>query len=375
MLDAAERLGIPLERVVDAMLGEKDAIAEVNAAADAAIGSKTELEETSMALAGVVDQEAEAAGRLKDRLGESNSELEEAQRQTRQHAEAVGEGAGAEAELETAVAEANTVIAEQTSAVSDLISELEAMVSTVFAARDAERNYEQAIDDAKAALEENGATLDNNTEKGRRNQQALDGIAESALKDAAATLEDAEAKGDLAAGHDRATAKMETARAEFIKVARQMGLSKEAANALADELGLIPGNYEATVEADTANAMSKVQAFIDKVNSIPSQKFTTVGLKVAGGTILERQHGGPVPAGRVALLGERGPELARFGSAAHVFTAQQTKEILSGASVGTAAGGKPIVVNGPLIGELRAFSDTFPSLTQLYRQLELRGAF
>lgn len=339
-IDKAKQLGISLETLVDAYLGDADAIAEVNAATKDATTFKTDLEKTSAALAGVSDEEAEAARGVTDAIREGNESTDEAIVKNRDRAAAGLEAAGADAAMADAADIATMEIEEQVSAVEELISSLDDMVSTIFAARDAEVDYEQAVDDATAAIEENGETLDINTEKGRKNRTALDRLAESALKDAAATLEDAEAKGDLAAGHDKATAKMETARSEFIKVARQMGLSKDAANALADELGLIPGNYKATVTANTGAASANVQAFLDKLNRIPA--FKTVTMQARAGLDVARQHGGPVLRSQVALVGEAGPELVTFGQDAHVISANETQRILNrsgGNGVGTAGGG------------------------------------
>lgn len=48
--------------------------------------------------------------------------------------------------------------------------------------REAVRNYESAVDDLRASLKENKKTFDTNTEAGRANEDALDGVFNSALK-------------------------------------------------------------------------------------------------------------------------------------------------------------------------------------------------
>lgn len=94
------------------------------------------------------------------------------------------------------------------------------------------RALEAAYDDAAAAVKKNGRTLDENTDAGRRNQAALDNIATTAL-----TVKDGmEKAGKSTSEVDR---QMDKARAEFIKTAKQMGMSADEAKELADKLGLI----------------------------------------------------------------------------------------------------------------------------------------
>lgn len=59
----------------------------------------------------------------------------------------------------------------------------------------------------------------------------------------------------------------------------------------------------------------------------------TVGFGPAG-----KARGGPVRSGEVALVGEEGPELVKFGGAGHVYTARETAAMM-GARAGTALPG------------------------------------
>jgi hypothetical protein len=105
------------------------------------------------------------------------------------------------------------------------------------------RDYEAALDDFTKSLHKNGQTLDINTEKGRNNQAALDAIASNALK-VAQTL----------TGAQRATF-LDAARADFVKAAKAAGLTKDAAQALADKvLGLknVTGRPKIVIDANGA---------------------------------------------------------------------------------------------------------------------------
>lgn len=327
-VDKAKELGISLETLVNAYLGEQAAIDEVNAALADNLGKTEERLSGSNSTVAVLTDEAKAARDVSDAVLEGNSATDEAIVKTRDRRAAGLDAAAADEEMAGAVEQATGTIEDQSEAVDELTSELDELVKSVFAARDAEVDYEAALDDATAAIEENGKTLDVNTEKGRNNRTALDRVARAALDQAAAMLENG-------ASHEVVEQKMGSAREAFIKTARQMGLNKQEAGALADELGLIPGNYRAdvTVRADTGDAFNAVNEFTNWV----SKQGATVNIV---GRMSERAmaEGGFARRGEVALVGEEGPELVAFARDAHVTPADETQRLLRGGGSGGAIG-------------------------------------
>lgn len=83
--------------------------------------------------------------------------------------------------------------------------------------RDAVRGYQKAIDDFRRSLKENGKTFDDNTEAGRNNQEALDGIYESAL--------------DVAEGQATAAEKVATMEQASRDAAKQLDKTKMSESA------------------------------------------------------------------------------------------------------------------------------------------------
>jgi TP901 family phage tail tape measure protein len=144
--------------------------------------------------------------------------------------------------------------AESTAVYTDALTEnIEAQreaAGVVLGLRAAENAYEAAVDDAKKSIEDNGKTLDVNTEKGRANRAALDDIAESGWD----LIESMRANG---ASQTDLQLKMESTRERFIKVAQQMGLSKKEAKQLANELNLIPKNVKTDISADGSKARAE----------------------------------------------------------------------------------------------------------------------
>src|SRR5690606_15353696 len=89
------------------------------------------------------------------------------------------------------------------------------------------RDYEAALDDFTAGLKENGRTLDINTEKGRANEANLDRIAATTLK-VAETMDQADRPAFLRG-----------ARKSFVAAATDLGMTRRAAEKLAEKLGLV----------------------------------------------------------------------------------------------------------------------------------------
>ncbi|GAA1549968.1 hypothetical protein GCM10009804_03190 [Kribbella hippodromi] len=195
----------------------------------------------------------------------------------------------------------------------------------------AQINYQQALDDATAAVKQNGKNLDINTEKGRANKTALDNIASSANAQTKALI-------DGGKGWVAANTSAETSRQAFVRVATQMGLSRKAAHALAAQLIGIPPKKNVDLSVSGAAA---AKAKVDKLAaSVAALKNRTVYVNMvqsniggipAGIRAPGRASGGPVSPGRTYLVGEQGPELLTMGSSGgHVTNARQTAAALQG---------------------------------------------
>mgnify|MGYP003646510097 CR=1 FL=1 len=139
--------------------------------------------------------------------------------------------------------------------VEDLADTIRNFGSAQFDVRAATRSFEQAIDDLTASVEANGTTLDLNEQAGRDNQSTIDGLAKSALDLAAATY-------TQTGSQEAATATLETGRAKLIEVLEQFGITGQAAEDYANELGLIPENIDTTVAVLTETAQAAVNSFI-----------------------------------------------------------------------------------------------------------------
>ena len=110
------------------------------------------------------------------------------------------------------------------------------------------RSYMASIDQVTESLKENGRTLDIRTERGRANQEALDGIAESA-RELAETM-----KGSARVQF------LERARGDFVDAAMKLGMGEKAAKRLATELGLLDlVRSKPKVDVDNRRARNAVE--------------------------------------------------------------------------------------------------------------------
>jgi TP901 family phage tail tape measure protein len=187
-------------------------------------------------------------------------------------AQKVAEGAksAAQAQAEQAKAAADAAKANE-----DLIKSLTTLSNLTLGARGAQREFQAAIDAASDAVKKNGKTLDDNTDKGRANNAALDKLGDAVLKNVEATFRARDANQSLGDAVKVAEGQVSAGREAFVKAATGMGLNRDAAARLADQLGLTTANVDRlskTVEAvpneKTTQVTAKTEVAEAKVNSI-----------------------------------------------------------------------------------------------------------
>lgn len=201
----------------------------------------------------------------------------------------------------------------------EYISKKREAADGVMGLAEASAGWYESLDAATAAIAENGATLDQTTEKGRNNQRALFDVADSALSVA-------EAMTTQGKSVDEVNAYLTTAQGQFVATARQMGLGEQAALDLARQLGLIPANvgttYNFKMGVNTPAGLQSVLSAMDRIRANPvlSQDYYlyTHAVQGGGGSIRDYQSsyqggggratGGPVWGGEWYRINERGEE-------------------------------------------------------------------
>lgn len=287
-LDAAQKLGVGVDVAVSAALGERAAIEQVN---EAYAARKKEIAEAAAAednsRDGFIDSKA-ALTKLGDQynilsgsVGGLQASTQQAQADQKQFEEAVGNTgttakntAASASQLTDDLKGANDAATDGKTAFDKYTDAINGTYQAQLGLRGDKRAFEAAIDSAAESVKENGKTLDINTEKGLKNQEALDGVASAAL----GVVEGMKQAGEPTS---KIATQMDTSRAAFIKTARSMGMSKEAAEKLAAKLGLIKSK-SVTVDAKVKPEIVGASKIVLKQTSAGTVKL---GLLASGGKI------------------------------------------------------------------------------------------
>ena len=155
--------------------------------------------------------------------------------------------------------------------------ELDQINSPILDARDAARQFEQAVDDASGALKDNGETLDIGTEKGRKNQAALDGVARAALDQIGAMQTNGASQKQL-------QTTLNTSRDKLAAVADKFDMSKTEARKYAEQVLKTPAAVSTTITAKTEAAKAQVAAFQSQINRLRGNTVTITTRYVTVGT-------------------------------------------------------------------------------------------
>lgn len=239
--DWAGKLGIGLDTVTDAAMGNADALAELDPIINVSSKSMDEQRAAAEAAGLSWDDYRAYADSIATTLTDTDSAIGKAREALLEKQEADKTAAAATEKHEAALGLLEGKAEDTGDAVDKLAEQIKGFGSAELDTRAAAREFEAALDDLQKSVKDNGATLDISTEKGRANESALDALAQKSKLAAAAIQSQT---GDQKA----ATEKLEEGRDALIKSLEQFGITGDAAEAYADKLGLIPSNIEQIVK-------------------------------------------------------------------------------------------------------------------------------
>jgi hypothetical protein len=145
-----------------------------------------------------------------------------------------------------------------------------ALNDTNRAAYDSQIQFEQAIDDLSAAFKENGATLDLNTEAGRKNGTAMSSAAKAHDEMIAAGLAAGESLGSMVGKSDQL-------RSSMMRLATDaFGGNKKAATEYVNTLLGVPGEIKTVIKAERQEAITGLQEVQAAIQKTPGAKSVTV---------------------------------------------------------------------------------------------------
>jgi TP901 family phage tail tape measure protein len=281
LLKTAERLGLNLETVGEAAIGNTKATNQLRGELKGLITEGQNATQRMSQLGGELQGNEEAAintaGAAEELLTGVNrltTETEGGIAAARRQAEALGaveEQAGgttqSQNELTGAVGGATVAIISQEEAAEELTESIRNLSDQVLGARASERDFEAALDDATAAVTENGRTLDITTDAGRKNSAALDGIAAAANDVAQSMVESGRPIEEV-------RARIEAQRGALFDAARQFGMTEDQARAYTDSVLRIPQARTTTVNAETGAATSRLDGLTARLDRLDGRVVT-----------------------------------------------------------------------------------------------------
>jgi hypothetical protein len=287
ILKDAQKLGISLETVTNAALGNKDAMASLqatlqgykDAASNAAESGAVNGQEMQ---ANVIDAQA-----LIGKIQGTSGALADSRAEYKRHAEAVGDTATATGKATTATESYATQLDKAKDAIRGLLDQENKRRNAQLTIR---QDRLALVEQLQAAREEAGKgkrTLDENTKAGQENQQALFDLA-SQWNNSAESVKNA--KG---AYHDL--------RKNFIDIAVSMGDSKTEARKLADSILNVPRRVDTHVHTPGMKGalrdLAELRAQLAAIHNFKGERFVfsvQASKNQAALSEIHRAGGGPI---------------------------------------------------------------------------------
>jgi len=252
VLENARKMGLSLDQVTDAALGNAEAMRHLNEQM-ARWGQAQS--EAGVAQAKIV----EPIHTVQYALGDEAERLAASAEGWKRKADAMGSSTTAQQQATRATSTGADVTKDAAQAVKDYYLAQQKLRDQLLDSRAANREYGAALDELKKSIKENGKTLDINTEKGRANEEALDKLRDASIAAAKAQLEQG-------VSVDIVAKTMEQRRAAFVEQATRLLGNKAAAEELATSLGF---------------TRDKVLALASEVEKTPTAKTITFTVDAA----------------------------------------------------------------------------------------------
>ena len=274
---AAQKLGISLDDVAAAAMGNADAMGRITAAL-AEVRNETEYRAGgSGQMLQTYTAEAEAARLLEGAIkgeGEALSSAVESQKRT----EAATKAATKAQDGQTGSSKKLTrQIQEQEAATSELLEMTQQLGNKLLELSGSEIAVKEAAARAAETIRENGRTLNLNTEAGRANQKALNDLAAASMRQVQALVKNG-------ASQQQVTAAANTARNAWITQARAANMSEAQIKSLSAQLFAVPPVTKSDVSTPGATySAAQVQALKNRINEVPASKRTAFAAAIASG--------------------------------------------------------------------------------------------
>lgn len=282
LLEKWAELGVEGSVVVDAILGSKDAMDELQAAVSA-------FESRDIAQFGdVIDKSAQDAMRA---TGDLASIFDEAAGAADRTTEAVGETGDAADGTTGAMGELGDELGETASEADQLKDALDALAGSTIDAEKAAIAWRDSIRRMREDLEEGSATLQGHSAEADANRTAILGAVDAAIAHGVAVAEET---GSLEAG----AAAVQRHIGQLINEAVAAGASEQQVRAYIRQLNLTPKDIKTLISLLSDQAMADAAALDAALDNAAQDRHVTIFVHQSG--LISTGGGGQLHAGGVA---------------------------------------------------------------------------
>lgn len=292
--ESAKALGLGLGTVTDAALGNRDAIAEVNAALNTNLSLNPQVSQAN-------SDAYNAALALSQSLGGVARQSIQAVAAENERRAAMDGSTAASNRAKAASVELTRAQADLQGAQKRLREETQKVIDKYTILREGSLNVEQAtiawegaIDALSDSVETNGRSLDRNTAKGRANRTAVIDAIRAMNEKSTADFKATEKSKGLSAATDEASKRLQTNRARLIEAGRAAGMNKTEVKKMVDQMLRTPEELRTRVKTEGAGkARAEVDDLRERIKDIEG-KEVTVRVKFSAGRVVlsERSKGG-----------------------------------------------------------------------------------
>lgn len=340
VFEKAKQIGISLDVVTDAALGNAEALKKIEAAANASASSFEEADAKYGGTEGLVKYR-QAARDVLDAVGGQNKALKEGASKANDMNEAMGKSSSATDQHSSATGKNTAKIDENTRSLLENIDAQRQGVDTRLGALNAEVGFAAALDKTKQITAELGSvnidtagSIDVSTEAGRKFATQIADLSDKADRNAEAMAKNKAGASAIAEAQARA-------RQACYDAALAMTGNAQAAQALTDKYFAMPNDVYTRIHAPGVfESKQAADEFYDSLMRLPPDKQTEIMSK------LDRSG---VDAAKAALN-----EVQDKDVHIRVFTTEEIRQLKQTSPVYRAAGG---YISGPGTG----ISDSIPA--------------
>ena len=306
--DSAEKLGISLELVTDAAMGNADAMEElqkqINAGADGSLEYANAAVDIENAVRGESDSIAEAIDMARQKEAADRNSADS----SKTAAEAYLEAASGADELQSTLQDLIATMNEANGVGQDAVS--------------ANAAYQEALAGMAEEVGELGTSLDEQTQAGSANAAMLAEVAGKAQAAAEAQFEVDQKTMSAKDAADKYYATLSAQRQAFIDSAVAAGFNADEVQALADKVFALPTEKQINVLANTSQAAVTIQDFMNRYGTLYGViNYRAVQSVVTGAERPGRATGGPIYGPGTGTSDTAG--LYRLSNGEHVLSARE----------------------------------------------------